>query len=101
MGYNLTLRRNSDNHVLSHPAQANDPANLALAGRVVIHDISLYVSHYTPNTSNQKLMLRHNVSKTPTDFSGIRRSSYMKDVTTENNWTFELGVGEKLIYLFL
>ena len=21
-------------------------------------------------------------------------SSYMKDVTTENNWTFELGVGD-------
>ena len=56
LGYQLTLQGNSDNHVLSHPAQANDAANLALAGRVIIDDISWYVPHYTPNISNQKLM---------------------------------------------
>ena len=38
--YKLTLQRNSDNHVLSDPARANDAANLALAGRVIINDIS-------------------------------------------------------------
>ena len=38
-------------------------------------------------------MLGHIVSKAPTGVSYIKRSSYMKDVTTEINWTFELGVG--------
>ena len=63
LGYKLTLQRNSDNHELSHPAQAHDAANLALAGRVIINDKSLYVPHYTPSVSNQKLMLGHIVSK--------------------------------------
>ena len=45
LGYKLTLQRNSDNHVLSHPAQDNDAASLALARRLIIDDISLYVLH--------------------------------------------------------
>ena len=93
-GYKLTLQRNSDNHVLGHLAQADDATNLALAGRVIIDDIGWYVPHYIPNISNQKLMLGHVVFKTPTELSYIKRSSYMKDVTTENNWTFGLGVGD-------
>ena len=83
--YKLTLQKNSDNHVLSHPAKANDAANVALAGRVFIDDISWYVPHYTPSLSNQKLLLGHIVSKAPTEMSYFKRSSYMKDVTTENN----------------
>ena len=39
-------------------------------------------------------MLGHIVSNTPTEMSYIKRSIFMKDVTTENNWTFELGVGD-------
>ena len=39
-------------------------------------------------------MLGNVVSKTPTELSFNKRSSYMKDVTTENNWTLELGVGD-------
>ena len=66
VGYKLTSQINSDNHVLSHPAQANDAAVLVLAGRVIIEDLSWYDPHYTPNISNQKLMLGHIVSKAPT-----------------------------------
>ena len=94
LGYKLTLQRNSDNHVLSHPAQANDAANIDLAGRVILDDISWYVPHYTPSISNQKLLLGHIVSKAPTELSYNKRSSYMIDVTTENCWIFELGVGD-------
>ena len=94
LGYKLTLQRNGDTHVLGHPAQADDAANLALVGRVIIDDISLYVPHYTPSKPNQKLMLGHIVSKTPTELSFIKRSSYMKYLTTENIWIFELGVGD-------
>ena len=38
-------------------------------------------------------MLGHYVSRAATDLSLIERPSLMKIVTTENNWTFELGVG--------
>ena len=39
-------------------------------------------------------MLAHVVSRAATESSYIKRSSYMKDLTTEINWTFELGVGD-------
>ena len=65
-----------------------------MAGRVIIDDISWYVPHYTPSVSNQNLMLQHALCEAPTELSYIKRSSYMKDVTTEKNWTFEFGVGE-------
>ena len=104
MVYKLTLQRNSDNHVLSHRAGATNADNLALARRVIIEDLSWCVPHYTPSMSNKKLMLGHIISKTPTELSKIKRSSYMKDVTTENIWTFELGVGDGidiLIYVIV
>ena len=83
-GLKLVLQRNRDNHALSQPAGANDAANLALAGRLIIDDISLYVPHYTPSISIQKLMSGHFVSKIPTELSYIKRWSYKKDLTTEN-----------------
>ena len=95
LGYKLILQRSSDNHVLSHPARTS-AESLVLAGRVIIDDISWYIPHYTPNKINQKLMLGHIVSKAPTELSYNIRSSYLKGVTTENNWTFELGVGERI-----
>ena len=55
LGFKLTAQRNSDKHVLSHSAQANDAANLVLAGTVFIEDISWYVPHYSPSISNQKI----------------------------------------------
>ena len=39
-------------------------------------------------------MLANIVSKVPTELTSIERPSYMNDVTAENSWTFELGVGE-------
>ena len=47
-------------------------------------------------------MLGHIVSRAATELSYIKRSSYMKDVTTQKIWTFELGVGygvDKPIYV--
>ena len=101
LGYESTLQRNSNNRVLSHRPGAKNAENLALAGRIIIDDKSLYVPHYTPNISTQKLMLRHIISKAATDMSFIKRSSHMKDVTTENNWTFELRDGIVLMYQFI
>ena len=67
--------------------------NLALAGRVIINNLSWYLPHHTPSISNQNLMLEHTISKSATELSCIKRSSFMKAVTTENNWNFEFGIG--------
>ena len=91
--YELTIQINSDNHVLSHPAGANDAANFALAGSVIIDDISRCVPHYAPYISSRKLMLGRIVSKAATEMSYFKRSYYMKELTTENNCTFEIGPG--------
>ena len=80
--------------MLSHRAGASNADNLALAGRVIIKDLSWYNPHSTPSLSNQKLTLGLIVSKAPTELSYIKRSTYIKDVTTEKCWTFELGVGD-------
>ena len=74
-GYQSTKQRKSDNQVKSHPEQGTDAANVALAGRFIIDDISSYVPHYTPSISNQLLMLEHIVSKTPTELTYIKRHS--------------------------
>ena len=94
LGLYINIRESKDNHVLNHPAQTNDAANIALAGRDNIDDISLHVPLYIPSISNHKLMLGYFVSKAATELSYMKRSSCMKDVTTENNCTFELGVGD-------
>ena len=104
LGYKLTLQRKNENHKLSHPAQANDATNLALAGRVITDDMSLYVWHYTPCTTNQKLILGHIVPKTPTELSFTKRSSFMKNVPSENTWTFKTCVGngfQKSLYVIV
>ena len=85
LGYIITWQRINDDHVISHPAQANDAAKIALAGRVIIDYISWCVPHYTPSVSNQNLMLQHVVSKAPTELPYIKQSSSLRDVTTENN----------------
>ena len=79
--------------MLVQPAGAIDAANLALTGRVVIDVRSLY-SDYTPNITNQKVMLGHIVSRAATELSYIERSSFTKDVTIENNSTFVLPRGD-------
>ena len=49
LGYNLTLKRNSNNDVIH---RANDVAN----AKIIIKDIAWYVEKYTPNLDNQQLI---------------------------------------------
>ena len=93
LGYKLILQRNSDNHVLGHRAGTN-AENLALAGRVIIEDLSCVIPNLIPSLSNQIFLMEHFISKTPTQLTFNKRSCYMKDVTTENNWSLELGAGD-------
>ena len=65
LGEKLSLETSKDNHVLSHVA-GNHAANLALARRVTINDVSWFVPLCTPNTLQQKIFLEHIVARIAT-----------------------------------
>ena len=87
MGYKLTLTRNTDNAVLNK--------DIAIAnGRNKINAIEWYVPHYTPSMQQQSILSKQIINKTPTEINYPERSVFMKEVNTQNFWTFELGTQE-------
>ena len=85
LGYNLTLKRNSDNNVIH---RANAVAN----AKVVIKDIAWYIEKYIPNLDNQQLVADQLLSETPTELYYEERSEFRKKITNNGLWTFELGI---------
>ena len=85
LGYNLTLKRNSDNDGIH---RANAVAN----GKMVIKDISWYVEKYTPNLDNQQLIADQLLSETPTELYYEERSEYRKKIPNDGLFTFEVGI---------
>ena len=84
MGYKLTLTRNSDNAVLKKA----DATNL---GKIKIIAIEWYVPHYTASMSKQAVLSNQIVNRVPTELQYVERSVFMKEVNTQNLWSFELG----------
>ena len=87
LGYKLTLTRNPDNAVLN---KANGINN----GKIKINAIEWYVPHYTPSMQQQSILSKQILNKTPTQIQYPERSVFMKEVNTQNFWTFELGTQE-------
>ena len=87
MGYKLTLTRNTDNAVLNKDNTINN-------GKIKINAIEWYVPHYTPSMQQQSILFKKVLSKTPTQIQYPERSVFMKEVNTQNFWTFELGTQE-------
>ena len=87
LGYRLTLKRNTDNAVLN---KANGINN----GKIKINAIEWYVPHYTPSIQQQSILSKQILNKTPTQSQYPERSVFMKEVKTQNFWTFELGTQE-------
>ena len=87
LGYKLTLTRNSDNTVLNK-------GNAINIGKIKINAIELYVPHYTPSMQQQSIVSKRIINKTPTQIQYPERSVFMKQVNTQNFWTFELGTQE-------
>ena len=56
--------------------------------------IEWYVPHYTPSVSNQAILSEQFLSRVPTELQNLERSVFMKEVKTQNLWTFELGTQE-------
>ena len=87
LGYKLTLTRNTNNAVLNKDNAIN-------LGRIKINAIEWYVPHYTPSIQQQSILSKQIINKTPTEINYPERSVFMKEVNTQNFWTFELGTQE-------
>ena len=87
LGYKLTLTRNNDNVVLNK-------GNAINIGKIKINAIEWYVPHYTPSIQQQTILSKQVLNKTPTQIQYPERSVFMKEVNTQNFWTFELGTQE-------
>ena len=87
LGYKLSLTRNSDNSVLNKGNAINN-------AKIKINAIEWYVPHYTPSMQQQSILSKQIINKTPTQIQYPERSIFMKEVNTQNFWTFELGTQE-------
>ena len=87
LGYKLTMTRNSDNAVLIKGNAINN-------AEIKINAIEWYVPHYTPSMQQQAILSKQIINKTPTQIQYPERSVFMKEVNTQNFWTFELGTQE-------
>ena len=87
LGYKITLTKNSDNSV-------SNKANATVIDKIKINSIEWYVPHYTPSIPQQTLLSKQTSSKLPTELQSVERSVFMKEVNTQNLWTFELGTQE-------
>ena len=88
-GNKLTLTRNKDEAVLDKVAGIAD-------ARIEIDHIHWYVPHYTPSVSQQAIMSKQIINKTPTELRYVERSVFMKEVNNQNRWNFELGSQENM-----
>ena len=89
LGYKLTLTRNKDDAVI-------DKANGIADARIKIDHIHWYVLHYTPSIQQQSTLPKQILSKTPTELRYVERSVFMKEVSNQNVWNFELGSHENM-----
>ena len=84
VGYKLTLTRNKDEDVIDKFAGIADARNK-------IDHIHWYVPHYIPSISQQAIMSKQILNKTPTELRYVERSVFMKEVNNQNLWNFDLG----------
>ena len=62
--------------------------------KIKITAVEWYVPHYIPNIIKQAILSNQISGKTPTKLQYAERSVFMKEVKTQNFWTFELGTQE-------
>ena len=84
LGYKLTLTGNKDEAVIDKVAGIAD-------ARIKIDHIHWYVPQYTPSMSQQGIMSKQILNKTPTQLRYVERSVFMKEVNNQKLWNFALG----------
>ena len=87
LGYKLTLTRKFDNAVLNK-------ANATTNAKIKINSLEWYVPHYTLSLGEHNKLMTQIKQKTPTNLHYPERSVFMKEVNTQNFWTFEVGIQE-------
>ena len=85
--FRITLTRNNDNAVLNKYNATNN-AKIKIIGE------EWYVPHYEPSLEEYAKLQTQIKIKTPTNLQYPERSVFMKEVNTQNFWTFELGTHE-------
>ena len=83
------MTQNSDNAV-------SNKANATNNAKYKINSSEWYVPHYTPSLYEYKNLMIQIKQKTPTNLHYPERSVFMKEVNTQNIWTFELGTLESI-----
>ena len=84
------MTRNSDSADLNKDYAAN-------IGKIKVNGFEWYVSH-TPSIPQQAAFFNWFLSKVPTELQYVERSVLMKEVNTQNLWSFELGTTRKYKY---
>ena len=87
LGYKLTLTRNTDNAVLKK-------TNATAIGKLKINCLDWYVPYYTASLKEQGISMKQIQDKIPTELRYVEKSVFMKEVNTQNLWSFELGTQE-------
>ena len=64
--------------------------------KVKIKSIDWYVPQYRASISQQAILSKQLLSKTPTQLQYIEESVFMEEVKTQNLQTFELGTQEEI-----
>ena len=62
--------------------------------KIKINAIEKYVPLHISSISNQAIISKQILSKSPTELQYVERSVFMKEVNTENFWIFELSTQE-------
>ena len=62
--------------------------------KVKINSLDWYVPHYSPNLEEYNKLMNQIKKNSPTLLHYPERSVFMKEVNTQNLWTFELGTQE-------
>ena len=88
-GNKLTLTKNSNNAV-------SNKTNATVIGEIKINSIEWYVPHFTASLKEQGVLTKQAMDKTPTELRYVERSVFMKEVNTQNLWSFELGTNENM-----
>ena len=89
LGYKLTMTRNTDNSVLNKVNATNN-------AKFKINSLEWYVPHYSPSLEEHNKLQIQVKQQTPTSLHYPERSVFVKEVNTQNFWTFELGVQENI-----
>ena len=87
IGCKLTLTKNTENAVSNKGEAINK-------GKIKINAIEWFVPHYTPSIIQQNILMNQIIKKMATQLQHTETSVFMKEVTTQNFWNFEIGTQE-------